>query len=391
MRYRPFLIVGLFLYLWLMVGFFTGTLTLLGPVRWLTAWGRTRGWSQGAEDVLVGGLILVFVAASVVIARMLVRLTLRTRHRSLAVAIPVLVTLLSAGALWGWMNPGVMDRAADQPLETLRTRSGAQFVFGPYPDRERLEELKRTGFTGVVTLLHPAVVPFEPKILHDERQNAEEVGLRLVQAPMLPWVGSNEGSLALVRRLASDGEGRYYVHCYLGRDRVNVVKRVLAEQGVEVEGATDLQDARGFDERDEPFERGPLFEMAEDLWLVPFPNEHEFFGYLLFGNVRHVVLALDGTDPRQRAWLDEASRLLTQYAVEHSVQPLVPGDTAAARSLAERVQRLPRPLALVVPFTESEDGGDPRIARMLMEALRAPEPSVRPPAAAVARRVVAHS
>ncbi len=56
--------VATFCYVWLMVGFFTGTLVLLGPVRWLTVAVRNAGWQQSNEDLAVRSVIAIYVVAS---------------------------------------------------------------------------------------------------------------------------------------------------------------------------------------------------------------------------------------------------------------------------------------------------------------------------------------
>lgn len=360
-KYRPATVIGFFLFTWLMVGFFTGTLVLLGPIRWVTTWMRGAELGSTAENVVVAVIILAFVIGSALFTRWLSRRALGADARAPRVLVPGFATALAGVALWGWLNPGTWGEAQNVALETVQTESGAQFVFGPYPDEERLRELKAAGFTGVVSLLHPAVVPFEPKILSDEQENTEEIGMRLIHTPMLPWVGDNEASLAKIRELAMNEQGRYYVHCYLGRDRVNVVKRVLESAGVQVAGAADLKEARGFEERAEPFERGPLQRLEPGVWLVPYPNQHEMFGYLLFADIGHVALLLDPADAQQAAWIREAESLFAQYAVPYTLIPLEAGPQSA-QSAARRVAALAKPVAVVVPFTETENGGDTAIA-----------------------------
>lgn len=365
MKQRPVVVVFLFLYLWLVVGFFAGTVTLLGPVRWLTALVRAASWTQGRENVAVAGVIAAYLIASLALARWLLRVVLRAQRRGVRFGIPLGITVAAAVCLWAWMQPGTLARPDAGPSQRVALASGAQFVFGPYPDAARLRRLKADGFTAVISLLHPAVLPFEPKILAEERRNARAAGLALMHAPMLPWVGSNERSLAEIRRLAT-GAGRYYVHCYLGRDRANVVKRVLEDMGRAVAGAADLQQLRGFEERSEPFERGPLQRLERGVWLIPYPNQHELFAYLLFGSVRHVVLLLDPAFPQQRGWLSEAERLFREYAMPFTLEPLRGGDAARAAEIARRVRVLPRPVAVVAAFTDAAK--DTRVARAFRAA-----------------------
>ena len=48
---------ALFLWHFIFAGFFLGTLTLMGPVRWVTGYMRGAGKGQGAERLAVGFLL----------------------------------------------------------------------------------------------------------------------------------------------------------------------------------------------------------------------------------------------------------------------------------------------------------------------------------------------
>lgn len=345
-------------YIWLMVGFFFGTLVLVGPVRLLTSAMRTRGWSERAEDLAMIGVIAAYVLASALIAWWLYRRVSACRTRRARVAIPATLTIAAAACLWAWLNPTVLAGiAGGMGDEVVVNGGGSQFVFGPYPDRARLSNLKQQGFAAVVSLQHPAVVPFEPAGIADEQRATAEVGLPFIHAPMVPWISSNQDALNRIRQLAREGSGKYYVHCGLGRDRVNVVKRMLQNEGANVSVAEGfvpktprtfrdrLRDKRG------PMERGDFKEIDRDIWLIPYPNKHELFANMLSGQMKHVVLLLDPASPPQRGWIDESTRFFNEFAVPYTVDPLAPRDIDHARAVVAKVRELPRPLAVVVPFT----------------------------------------
>src|SRR5688572_3300910 len=88
--------VATFCYVWLMVGFFLGTLVLLGPVGWLTAAIRARGWEQHSEDLAVNSVILMYVVSSALIALWLVRRINRCQTRRARLMIPATVTMAAA-------------------------------------------------------------------------------------------------------------------------------------------------------------------------------------------------------------------------------------------------------------------------------------------------------
>lgn len=346
---------GAFCYIWLMVGFFTGTLLLVGPVRFVTAEVRARGWTDEQENWLMMGVIGVYVIASAALAWWLFRRVCACRTRRSRVAIPVTLTVTAVCCLWAWMNPTVLARVAGGVEGEVRT-GVAEFVFGSYPDRDRLIELKREGYTAVISLQHPAVLPFEPHGIADEQRHAQEIGITFIHAPMVPWVSENEGSLEKIRAIARTRRGKFYVHCGLGRDRANVVKSMLEADGARVAIGEGFAEASSFAERraegGRPLERGEFREIEKDVWLIPYPNKHELFGNMLAGQVKHVMLLLDQNNPVERPWLAEARQLFTEFRVAYSVDPLPPGDLHRARELREKLRHLPRPLVIVVPFTK---------------------------------------
>lgn len=377
-----------FLFVWLMVGFAMGTLVLVGAAPWLTGAMRGAGWSQGAENAAMWAVIGLYVAVSFVAALALARWIGRSERALVRAGVPIAATLLAAGALWGWMNPSVYARAAGSEGGRVETRSGAEFVFGPYPDRPKLEELKARGFTAVVSLQHPAVVPFEPQGIKAEREAADELGIPLIHAPMLPWVAENETSLDKIRELARDGEGRYYVHCGLGRDRVNVVRRMLERDGAaRLADEGEAEKPRYFGVRERPLERGWHEELARDVWLVPYPNEHEFFGNMFAGQVASVALLLDPDDREQGPWVEHTRFLMDKYAIPLTELPLPASALERAPQVARRVADLPRPVVVIVPYAHPRP--DTAVANAFERAFAAlpglaPPPADRP--ATVARR-----
>ena len=344
---------GTFCYVWLMLGFFSGTLLLVGPVRWITSYLRNGGFRQTTEDAVMIGVMALFVAISALLAWLAVRWMTRCPSRRMRLSVPVLLTVAAGIALYGWTNPALMAGAAGGVTGSV-ARGDAEFVFGPYPDRARLEALKREGYTAVVSLQHPAVLPFEPPGIAEEIRAAGEIGLTFIHAPMLPWISNNDEALDRIRRIAREGEGRYYVHCGLGRDRANVVKRMLEREGAEVEAGAGYKAPGTFATRmaegNEPMERGQLQQLDEDVWLVPYPNKHEMFGNMLSGQIAHVMLLLDPSAPDQAAWRDEARRRFEEFGVAYSESPLVAADHAHARKLVDRAASLPKPLVIVVPY-----------------------------------------
>src|SRR5687768_2315644 len=101
---------GAFCYIWLMVGFFSGTLLLVGPVGFVTAELRARGWTDEQENWLMMGVIGIYVIASAAIAWWLFRRVCTCRTRRSRIAIPITLTVAAVCCLFAWMNPTVLAR-----------------------------------------------------------------------------------------------------------------------------------------------------------------------------------------------------------------------------------------------------------------------------------------
>lgn len=343
----------LFLYLWLMVGFASGTVVLLFGARGVTS--AFRGSTMpGMERYAMWGVMAAFVIGSFFLSLWLWRRALRGGIGRFG--IPAVATMAATVALWGWSNPAAYAGVAGGEESRVALESGAEFVFGAYPDEARLRELKAEGFTAVVSLQHPAVVPIELQGINAEKDAAARVGIDFIHAPMLPWVSDNEGALETVRKLVESGTGKYYVHCGLGRDRANVVKAMVERMGeARVAAAEDLKAPRTFQDRVAEgrflMERGNFQVLGEDLWVVPYPNQYEGYGKLFAGQVEKVTLLMDPSEPEQQAWIEEGQRLFRQYGVPFVFRPYDATDREALLAVAREVRDGPRPAVVVVPYT----------------------------------------
>ena len=339
-----------------MVGMFVGTIVLVLPVRWIIRGMERLGWDQRAQNAVVIVVILAYVILSWFIARALQRRMLATGNRAIRFGIPVAATALAVTTFWLWSNPGgVFASLAGGSSSRLSMGSGALWEFGRYPDSEVLRRLKREKITAVISLEHPGDL-VERHGIEEERRATRELGIRLIEAPMLPWVSNNQASLDLIRSIASRGTGRYYVHCGLGRDRVNLVKHMLEGMGARTVAAEGYKEGNFFDTRIPNFERGQLGTFGDDKWLVPYPDQHEMLGNILQGRTAHMILALDTTDAQQRQWWQEARGLFKQYAIPYDDMSTRSGDRARIKQIVARTLALRGPAAVIVPLTPKERG-----------------------------------
>jgi len=350
-------VLGTFFYMWLLVGLVLGTAVLVGPVRLITEGMGRAGWEQSSQDHVLIVVILAYLVFSMLLTRWIVGVMFRARSRNTRWAIAAVFTLLAAGTAWEWSNPAKMlaGIAGGGHGGSYNVAGGGQFIFGAYPDEPKLRELKRQGVTAVISLQHPGVL-IEREGIIAEKEATKTLHLNLIQAPMLPWVSNNDESLEKLREIARTGKGIFYVHCGLGRDRVNVAKRVIEAEGNKIALSSDIKAATTFSDRHEEFERGSLAQFDRGKWLIPYPNKHEMFGFVLGGQAGSVVSLLNPTDPEQAAWNAEMEKLMMEYAIPFIMRPLPGNDIARATTIAHEVQSMAVPVTVIVPRTPMQDG-----------------------------------
>ena len=367
-------------YAWLTIGLFTGTLVLVLAVRGIMNVLHRLNWGQAAQNRLLILVIVLFVALSSMLARRVVRMLYRraptTRRVALvALAVPAILSV------YAWSNPTrFLSSIAGTTGSMYAMQNGPKFMFGSYPDEERLRALKKQGVTTVVSLQSPSVF-VEISGINEERDAAARAGLKFVEAPMVPWVSDNTESLEMIKQLALHGSGTYYVHCGLGRDRVNIVKRVIESlepvTGARVAATGGLQAAASFERRTERFERGMPMKVQDGAWVVPLLNGAELHGFILQGHAGHLLVVLDSSNTEQYAWLVDARQKMRQYAVQYELlqYPAPKGDTSTV-AVVSRVRTLEPPFTVMVP-SMTDRLGDPidPVARAIAKAYGA---SVRP-------------
>lgn len=336
LRWRRWSLFVLFL---LTFAFLGGGLFLLFGMLPLEKWLVGAGWKQGEIDrfltFFVGGWFAVAAAVSLIYYRA----TLAPKWRRGPALISVAATTLGALALfYVFMNTGfavIASRAAN--VEELE---GGKLTFGPYPDREQMLQLKAQGIDGIIALLN-RTVPFEGPLLDQEIANAKEVGIELHVLPMLPWVSENRESLEQARELLAQGNRRYYVHCYLGRHRTNLIRTLAAQMDAAPDAEAALHPA---------LERGPLFIYEKGRILVgPYPTDEEWLGKILNHGVREVISVIPRETAEDSQWIEKMKKIGGTYGVtvvERSLHPTFPDETAV-REVAEYAKSRPYKVFIV--------------------------------------------
>ncbi|MCY7422066.1 MAG: hypothetical protein LH478_10045 [Chitinophagaceae bacterium] len=329
--------VVIFLLLWLFWGFAVGTLLLLGPVRWTVDKARFNSWSAMAENSIVYVYIGFLIIATFVIALYSVKFLSKGGKpewlRRVLVVFPFLGSVLS---LYAFLHPDIIN--ADT---TANKTISAQFAVGPYPELPKMFELKNEGYSAIISLLNPAIVPFEPSLIEKEKENALEAGLQFINIPLLPWISENEKAIDSLRHLVRTGKEKYYIHCYLGRDRTSVAIRIIEQEN---QTMTDL----GLKKKHEgiigqKFERGEVIELEKDVYLAPEPTKEEYFDVL--SAFKQIVFISDLNNATNKKQLDNEIKLLKPYLLPITAFNITGITTPeTVNPIVVAIQKLPKPV-----------------------------------------------
>ncbi len=367
-------IVKLFVlvYFWSLIGFALGTVTLLGPVRWWATFCRERAFSEGFESGGVVTLILILVAVSFSLSLWASTEWVRSPSILLKLFLPFIVLGAGYYAYSWWINPESMSSSmGEEQVASLN------FTFGPYPDEARLRSLKREGYTAVISLLHPAVVPFEPQLIERERTDSAKVGIEMIHLPMLPWVSDNVESLAKLQELAEAQTGRYYIHCYLGEDRVNVARRII-ETTAGVGAILPGTDTRKQIVNKSAFERGEIYSLDGDVYLTPYPTDEEFGSYFLGGQISTVIVMDEPKPGEDSTRIDTERELLLKFKIGYELVPIGAGnyDPAVMLDAVSLAKNAKKPVVVHAYFPPSHKHGG--IPQAFLQAYVSGKPPVPP-------------
>lgn len=115
-------------------------------------------------------------------------------------------------------------------------RINDKVIVGPYPSEHELYRLKKMGVSKVINLMNPNM-PFESSLIKIERKATKGYGLEFVNIPMsylnLGGQGNKDQLENVLDEILGSGEKVVYVHCYLGRHRMELVASGLEKRNVE--------------------------------------------------------------------------------------------------------------------------------------------------------------
>jgi len=309
-RSRRFISIAVF---GLAAGFILGVLTLFIVNVPLEAILKRTGTSQTIVNITMTVVILIWAAVTVAITVFFYRMCFHKKERIKTAVITTTITGVMAIVLMVLLivSPAGRWFSDQESASTDKSR----FTFGSYPDTERLAKLKTDGYEGVIALLSPTI-PFENVLIGEEKQAVEKAGLRFYSIPMLPWITENRDSIEQLKKLVGNTKGKYFIHCYLGKHRIDVAKKVVEGELKEIA----LEEALIFPDR---LERGLLYTYADGGKILgPYPTDEEWFSTVLRGRVEEVVSFLDPENPGNVALIEKERKICSDMDIKFTNMPV---------------------------------------------------------------------
>lgn len=121
--------------------------------------------------------------------------------------------------------PGAFERGRIQKVAD-------NVYLGPMPTDEEFTALPNFQVTDVISLLNQSV-PFEKEFIRREQMLADSIHLKFQNYPMsfIPLRTPENEQIArqIAEYIFKHPNEHFYIHCFLGRDRVSVVAEVLEQ------------------------------------------------------------------------------------------------------------------------------------------------------------------
>lgn len=339
----------LFIVIGLSLAFPLGLFMLtIGPTRIISDKAHAENWSENQENTIQKIIILAFVFLVLFLTISLFKYFYKSNHKKLILAFSFIL-LLSATYIFAFEPEFLINNT--EIKETFEKSNTVEFYFGSYPDVDKIQQLKSENYTAIISLLHPMVIPAEPILMEKEIINTKKEGLKLISIPMLPWIIGNDSSLIKIKELAKNAKGKYYVHCYLGKDRVNVFRTILEKENKFIKIISDFT-RRNIDTVKQ-FERGRIYKLNNTTYFTPYPTDEEFFSFVLNGKVKTVISLMNIKNPDEKPFIDKEQNIMNKYNMYFKNIPINCSEINKIKILIDSISKLPKPILIHNFSTES--------------------------------------
>lgn len=322
----------------------------VGPSRMLAEKAANENWSHSNESLVQKIAILIFLITVLFITILISRFFYNSQNKTtkglmlLFSGIALMVSLY----IFSFRPELLVNSNLD--YSKFNKSENAEFHFGSYPDAKKIKELKSQNYTAIISLLSEMVIPAEPILMQEELTNTSDIGIKLISIPMLPWIDDNDTSLIKIKNIAHNLKGKYYVHCYLGKDRANVFRNIIVNENSTLKIKSEL----GTNNIDtlKSFERGKIIKLQQHVYFTPYPTDDEFFGFILNGKMKNVVSIMD---PKTNdVLIEKEHKIMKQYNQKFLFLPISDSTTdKEIQTIVDSILKLKQPVLINSYSTKS--------------------------------------
>ena len=315
----------------------------VGPSRMLAEKAAKENWSDSNESIVQKIAIVIFLAAVLFITIYISRFFYKSRNNTSKVVMLFFsgIALMISLYIFSFRPELLVNSNFDK--NNFNKSENTEFHFGPFPDAEKIKELKSQNYTAIISLLNKIVIPAEPILMQEEITNTSDIGIKLISIPMLPWIDGNDTSLIKIKNIAHNLKGKYYVHCYLGKDRVNVFRNIIQNENSKLKIKSELG-THNIDTL-KSFERGKIVKLQQHIYFTPYPTDDEFFGFILNGKMKNVVCIMDPkTDD---ILIEKEKKIMKQYNQKFLFIPVSDSNSdKEIQSIIDSILKLKQPILI---------------------------------------------
>lgn len=266
----------IFIYLFILITLISATLTFTIEliIKSMVTYVRVTGWMAEHQILIIIMVLAICLFFSMLFAKWLSIWMYNTRSLSSKYFLFITLSSTFVILLIYWST-------ARSPFPNiLITSKNGRFVAGPYPDNKMLEELKHQGYSSVISLMDPLMLPDEPILISREKKAAAAAGITLIQIPMLP--GTMLGLKAqskIIDMARQPGNYKYYVHDYYGRTRIDLFMDLVNQTPIEKPKLNRLVLPDKYHTL--VLERGNAIQIDDHVIVSPKPTTAEIEKYIL--------------------------------------------------------------------------------------------------------------
>jgi hypothetical protein len=269
---------------------------------------------------------------------------LKSKSTLLKILVTIIIFVTTFFAVSIFINPVIISHIPDRQTIDIKH---AQFLISSYPDKLQIENIKKNDFNAVIALLHPAVKPFEGKMLKKELENASAYKLKVISITnLLPWDLSRKAEIEKLLDSLKTTDGKYYVHSFYGNNRVEIFKKLLQDRNtsdvnVKKTSKITLDNVKHM-------ERGEVIKLADEVYFTPMPSDSEFKKIIIPGNIKSIVSLLDDKNPADTLMINNERKICKANSIPFFVKPvsIYPYDASGVFEITLFTRGLPKPVII---------------------------------------------